>query len=122
MRFLRPFTMRFVNPLAKRFAGWLPGFALLTLTGRRTGHRYRIPINVFHRDGDYVFALTYGRDVDWVRNVLAAGGCDVQVRGRHMRLVEPTLVRDPARRLVPSPVRLGLRVLRVDDFLRMRPA
>lgn len=37
--------------------------------GRRSGRTYRNPVNAF-RDGDHVtFALTYGRRVDWLRNV-----------------------------------------------------
>ena len=52
-----------------------------------------------------------------MRNVVAAGGVDVQTRGRHLRLVSPEIVRDPARSYVPAPVRIPLRVLRVDAFM-----
>jgi hypothetical protein len=30
IRFIRPFTKRVVNPITRRFAGRLPGFAILT--------------------------------------------------------------------------------------------
>ena len=70
----RPVT-RLFNPLSRRVAGFLPGFAILTHRGRRSGTAYRTPINVFRRDGAWVVVLTYGSDVDWVKNVLAAGGC-----------------------------------------------
>jgi deazaflavin-dependent oxidoreductase (nitroreductase family) len=122
MSFLRPFTTRFVNPLSRRFAGWLPGFGLLIYAGRKTGRRYRTPINVFRRGNFYVFALTYGSEVDWVRNVLAAGGCELRTRGRDVPLVEPELLDDPAGRLMPLPVRLFLRLNRVTEYLRMRAA
>ena len=122
MSFLRPFTMRFVNPVTRLFAGWLPGFGLLTYTGRRSGRQYRTPLNVFNRGASYVFALTYGSEANWVRNVLAAGGCEIRVRGRDVRLVEPELVVDPAGRLVPLPVRVFLRANRVTEYLRMRAA
>ena len=122
MSFLRPFTTRFVNPLSRRFAGWLPGFGLLTYAGRKTGRRYTTPINVFERGNLYVFALTYGSELNWVRNVLAAGGCEIRTRGRDIRLVEPELLVDPAGRLVPLPVRLFLRLNRVTEYLRMRAA
>jgi deazaflavin-dependent oxidoreductase (nitroreductase family) len=120
--FLRPFTIRFVNPFTRLFAGWLPGFGLLSYTGRTSGRRYRTPLNVFRRGGVYVFALTYGSEVDWVRNVLAAGGCEIRVRGRDVRLVEPEMLVDPAGRLMPLPVRVFLRIIRVTEYLRMRAA
>jgi deazaflavin-dependent oxidoreductase (nitroreductase family) len=122
MSFLRPFTTRLVNPISRRFAGWLPGFGLLTYTGRKSGRRYRTPLNVFRRGSFYVFALTYGSEVNWVRNVLAAGGCELRIRGRNVRLVEPELLVDPAGRLMPLPVRLFLRLNRVTEYLRMRAA
>ena len=122
MAFLRPFTTRVVNPLTRRVAGWLPGFGLLTYRGRKTGRTYRTPINVFTRGDSYVFALTYGSGVDWVKNVIAAGECGLRTRGRDTRLVEPELFVDPAQRLMPLPVRLFLRLNRVTEFLRMRAA
>ena len=78
---IRPFTMRIVNPVTRRFAGWLPGFGLLTHVGRTSGRAYTTPINVFRRGRHHLFALTYGSDVQWVKNVLAAGGCTLRTRG-----------------------------------------
>jgi deazaflavin-dependent oxidoreductase (nitroreductase family) len=120
MRAIRPFTKRVVNPVTRRFAGRMPGFALLTHVGRHSGRAYSTPINLFRRDGSYLFALTYGSDVDWVRNVRAAGGCDIVTRGRHVHLAEPELIHDPALALMPLPVRLFLRPMRVSEVLRMR--
>jgi deazaflavin-dependent oxidoreductase (nitroreductase family) len=120
IRFLRPFTTRVINPVTRLFAGWLPGFAILTHVGRRSGRTYRTPINVFRRGDHYVFALTYGADVDWVKNILAADGCEIRTRGRDMRLVEPELFVDPELRLMPLPVRVLGRFNRVTEFLRMR--
>jgi deazaflavin-dependent oxidoreductase (nitroreductase family) len=122
MSFLRPFTTRVFNPLSRRVAGWLPGFGILAYTGRKSGRRYRTPLNVFRRGNQFVFALTYGSEVNWVQNVLAAGGCELRTRGRDIRLVEPELLVDPAGRLMPLPVRLFLRANRVTEYLRMRAA
>ena len=119
---MRPFTTRVVNPLTRLVAGRLPWFAIVHQVGRRSGRRYDTPMNVFRRDGDWIFALTYGSDVNWVHNVLAAGDCTLTTRGREVRLVEPELVVDPTRRLVPQPVRAFLGLLRVHEFLRMREA
>jgi deazaflavin-dependent oxidoreductase (nitroreductase family) len=119
---LRPFTTRVVNPVTRRFAGHLPGFAILTYVGRRSGRTYRTPVNVFRNGQDYVVALTYGGGVQWVRNVLAAGGCELETMGRIVRLTKPRLFVDPRQRLIPLPVRLFLRLMGVTEFLSMHPA
>jgi deazaflavin-dependent oxidoreductase (nitroreductase family) len=116
------FNNRVTNRVSRPFAGHLPGFAVVTHVGRRSGRAYRTPVNMF-RDGErYVFALTYGADSQWVRNVMAAGSCEVRTQGRTVRLCEPRIFTDPDRRLVPGPVRLALQILDVSDFLSMRPA
>jgi len=78
-------------------------------------------MNVFRDGDDYVFALTYGSDVQWVKNVLASGGADLEIGKRTVRLVEPELFVDPTRHLMPLPVRVFLGLARVTEFLRMRP-
>jgi deazaflavin-dependent oxidoreductase (nitroreductase family) len=122
MRVIRPFTTRIVNPITRRFAGWLPWFGILTYRGRKSGKTYRTPMNVFRRGGSYVFALTYGSDVDWVKNVVAAGECGLRTLGRDVHLVEPELFVDPKQRQMPPLIRLFLRVNRVTEFMRMRIA
>ncbi len=122
MSWLRPYTTRFFNPLARRFAGVQPWFGILTYRGRTSGKTYHTPINAFRRDETYVFALTYGADTQWVKNVLAAGECVLRTRGRDVRLVEPDLIHDPSRRLMPQPVRTLLRFDKVTEFLRMQIA
>ena len=116
----RRFTMRFVNPVTRLLAGWLPGFAVITYRGRRSGRTYHTPMNLFRRGNDYVFALTYGADVQWVKNVLASGELQAKTMGRTIRLADPQLFEDPERRLMPLPLRLFLGLARVKDFLRMR--
>ena len=80
---------------------------------------YRTPVNAFRRESDYVFVMTYGPDVDWVRNVEAAGECDIETRGRRVHLVQPRRFSDPAREAVPGPVRMILRLIDVDEFMAM---
>jgi len=120
MTALRPFTTRIINPITRLFAGWLPGFAILSYVGRKSGRQYRTPMNVFKRDNTYVFALTYGSEVQWVKNVQAAGGCEIRTRGRDIRLVEPAIYVDPTRHLMPLPVRIILGLNDVSEFMRMR--
>lgn len=117
-RFNRHVTNRVVGPMAAQ----LPGFAVVTHVGRRSGRVYRTPVNLF-RDGErYVVALTYGADSQWVSNVLAAGAVDVETRGRRVHLVAPEVVRDAERSLVPAPVRPLLRLAGVSEFMVLRAA
>src|SRR5262245_45433021 len=113
MRFLRPFTTHVFNPISRRFAAWLPSFGLLIYQGRKSGKTYRTPMNVFRRGDSCVFALTYGSDVDWVKNVFAAGECRVRIRRHEIRLVEPELFVDPKQRAMPLLIRAFLRFNRV---------
>jgi deazaflavin-dependent oxidoreductase (nitroreductase family) len=122
MGWLRPFTTRLFNPIARRFAGWLPWFGILTYPGRKSGATYHTPVNAFRRGDAYVFALTYGADTQWLKNVEAAGGCTMRTRGRDVRLVDPERIHDPSRRLMPAPVRIMLGFDRVSDFVTMRIA
>lgn len=107
------------NRVTRLFAGHAPGFGIVLHKGRRTGRVHRTPINVFREPGGYVAALTYGPDSDWVRNVVAAGGCDLVVRGERIHLTDPRIVHDETRRPVPAAVRPILGVFGVNDFLRL---
>jgi hypothetical protein len=42
--------------------------------------------------------------------------------GRQLRLVGPEVVRDPARSLVPKPVRVPIRLANVDEFMLLSRA
>jgi deazaflavin-dependent oxidoreductase (nitroreductase family) len=120
--FLRPFTVHVFNRFVRPFVHRLPGFAIITYRGRTSGRLYRTPMKVFRDGDDYIFALTYGSFAHWVANVLAAGGAELQMGNRRVALTDPSVFFDPQRSLMPFPVRLFLRLLRVTEFLRMRAA
>jgi len=105
------------NRITGHVAGRLPGFGIVLHRGRRSGHPYRTPINVFRGGDGYVAALTYGTDTDWVKNVLAAGGCELEVRRQRVRLTDPRVVHDETRSAMPPGVRQLLGMLGVTDFL-----
>lgn len=109
----RAVTNRVLGPLAAR----APGFGIVLHQGRRSGRAYRTPVSVFRRPGGYVVALTYGPDADWVRNVLAAGGCVLELRRRPVPVVAPRIVHDEHRAFMPPVVRQILGRLKVADFL-----
>jgi deazaflavin-dependent oxidoreductase (nitroreductase family) len=119
----RHVATRYINPITRPVAGRLPTFGILTHTGRKTGRTYQTPINVFRRGDDYFFFLTYGSDVQWVKNVLAVGRCSLETRGQLVELVEPELVTDPELRPAPRAVRfVERRIAGVTQYLRMHSA
>jgi deazaflavin-dependent oxidoreductase (nitroreductase family) len=111
-----------LNRVTRRVAPWMPGFGVVAHTGRRSGRRYQTPVNVFPAGDGYLLALTYGPDSDWVKNVLAAGGCELVTRGRTVRLVSPQLVHDENRRGIRPLERQVLRLIGVADFLSLKTA
>ncbi len=111
------FNRRVTNRILGRLAPVAPGFGMIVHTGRKSGRTFRTPVNVFRVDDGYVVALTYGPQSDWVRNVLAAGGCDVITRGRTVHLTEPEVVHDPLRTRMPAFTRPLLSVVGVEDVL-----
>ena len=121
-----PDRMRQVNKVAlnkvtRRFAPWLPGLGVVVHRGRKSGKEYRTPVNVFPRPGGrYVLALTYRPDTDWVKNVIAAGGCELLTRGKHLELTAPRVFRDEARGEIRVVERAILGLLHVYDFLELR--
>ena len=77
---------------------------------------------MFKRDDHYLFALTYSSDVQWVKNIFAAGCVEMRTLGRDVQLIEPELIVDPDLRLMPLPLRIAGKLNRVTEFLRMRAA
>ena len=112
-RFNRSVTNRILGPVAGR----LPGFGIVVHRGRTSGREYRTPVNVFKRRGGFAIALTYGPESQWVKNVLAAGGCQIETVGRRYIVTNARLVRDPSRRGVPPLVRAVLGLANVEYFL-----
>jgi len=80
---------------------------------------YETPINVFRRSNGYVVALTYGAGADWVRNVIAAGVCDLITHSRRMLVVVSHIQHDEQLLPVPAIVRPILRLIHVADFLHL---
>ncbi|HEX5578554.1 MAG TPA: nitroreductase family deazaflavin-dependent oxidoreductase [Candidatus Limnocylindria bacterium] len=122
MAFIRPFTVHVINPLSRLVAGHLPLFGVIRHVGRRSGRQLRAPVNVFRDGDDYVIALTYSSQVDWVRNVVAAGWCELETGGHVVRLTDPDVFVDRQRRLMPFPVRQFLALVNVTEFMRLHPA
>jgi deazaflavin-dependent oxidoreductase (nitroreductase family) len=75
---------------------WLlsPGLLLITVTGRKTGRSYTIPVG-YHRDGDAIVILVAEpASKRWWRNYRTSGPIALNLRGR--RIVATASVLPPA--------------------------
>jgi F420H(2)-dependent quinone reductase len=80
-RWVAAFNLAVTNRITGRFAARMPGFGILTYVGRKSGRVYRTPVNVFRAPEGFLIGLTYGRESEWVRNVVSAGACQLETRG-----------------------------------------
>jgi hypothetical protein len=117
----RSLRKHLINPAMMRLAGapWSP-ISPIRHVGRRSGKRYANPIIAEPTNDGFIFALTYGPNVDWYRNCLATGHCSLLWHGKAYDLDEVRDI-DPAGalRAFPLPERLMLRVLGTDHFVHM---
>jgi deazaflavin-dependent oxidoreductase (nitroreductase family) len=121
-RFLRPLIGR-VNPRIMRLAGtrWSPNFSLLKHRGHRSGRIYTTPVSALPRGGFFWIGLAFGEEAGWMRNVMAAGECELRYRGADYRLVEPVVLeRSAARSQLPAMLRIAGPVVGIHKVLRMR--
>jgi deazaflavin-dependent oxidoreductase (nitroreductase family) len=119
-RGLAKFNRFVTNPLTSLVVGWAPGFAMIHHRGRKTGVEHATPINIFEVEGGFIVALTYGSDVDWLKNVLAHGRCWIRYRGRRIELDRPEMVKTAeGMAAMPPIVRVILNSIGVTQFLRL---
>ena len=111
-----------LNPLTRRLARSSFGpFTIVRHVGRRSGKQYETPIIVSPVKDGFVIELTYGYDVDWHKNVLAAGGCTLIWHGKQYVIdkIEP-LDAETGRATFPPPQRQILRILGRKHFEKMK--
>jgi deazaflavin-dependent oxidoreductase (nitroreductase family) len=121
---VRRFNRNVTNPRVLRTAG-APGASASVIrhVGRVSGRPYETPVGPVAVGDDYVIALPYGPETDWVRNVIAAGGATLVHEGRQVSVDRPEVVATSA--VVddlPASERRTLRIFGVAQCLRVRTA
>ena len=119
---IRAFNKHIFNRLIHTFAGAAHSpFAVIRHVGRRSGKPYETPIIVEPMGDGIVIALTYGPEVDWYRNVLAAGQATLRWHGGTYALEQPEPIdRAIALTAFPAPLRPILRLLGTQHFVHMK--
>jgi deazaflavin-dependent oxidoreductase (nitroreductase family) len=121
-RFLRHVNRVFTNPLIGTFAWLVPPLAVVHHVGRRSGRRYRTPVVAFRSAAGVVIPMTYGRDVDWARNLVAAHGCELEQMGRRFALRNPRVVGfEAAAARLPAAARPLLRAADFPGYVLLDP-
>ena len=112
--FMRRVNRVFTNPLLGSVAWLVPPLAVVHHVGRTSARRYRTPVVAFPTATGFVIPMTYGRDVDWARNLVKARGGELAWLGRRFTLRNPRVVGTAA--AYPS-LPVGVRaVLRAADL------
>jgi deazaflavin-dependent oxidoreductase (nitroreductase family) len=116
---------RLTRPAMLPLAGkrWNPIFAVVEHRGRKTGRVYRTPVAA-RRSGDgFMVALAFGAQVDWYRNLVAAGGGTIRWRGGAYPVTAPERVDAAAVLVTFDPVqRLLLQVAGIDGYVHVHDA
>jgi deazaflavin-dependent oxidoreductase (nitroreductase family) len=94
-----------VNRVYLRFPGRLGKVAVIHHVGRRSGTPYTTPVMAHASHREVIVLLPYGTDVDWLRNLQAAGHGAVDLEGRSLQVDEPAVVDiDDVLGLLPDPL------------------
>lgn len=105
--------MKYMNPVVKRVARFLPTFAVITHRGRKSGKHYETVVQAYRKGRVVAILLGHGQ-TDWVKNVLAAGEADVRRSKQLLHVTDLRVVpKDAHADGLPFVARLGARRMAV---------
>jgi deazaflavin-dependent oxidoreductase (nitroreductase family) len=116
---------RALNRLTIRLSGkrWFPLWAVMHHRGRRSGKLYATPIAARRTPDGFIVSLAFGKEADWVRNVLAAGACVITWRGADYNEVDSRVVEwSEGKAAFNSAQRVFLRLAGIRAFMQLRDA
>lgn len=77
--------------------------AAIRHTGRKSGKQYSTPVGAERIPDGFLIPLGYGTQVDWLKNVLAAGRAVISAKGETHDVTEPELINAAAALPLLSP-------------------
>ena len=119
MRFL---NKKIFNRVTLKFAGASQSpISVIRHIGRRSGTPYATPVIAVPLVDRFVFALPYGREVDWYRNVLAARKGIIVWHGKEYPIEDPKpLVTRTDLSAFPLALRWIVRIVGAWHFMQMK--
>ena len=113
-RLNRVFTNRLMRPLARL----APGFGVLQHRGRKSGLDFETPLNVFREGDRLIVALTYGEDVDWLKNARVSHESMFIMGGKPVRVGAPVEIpTEEGLDVMPALVAAVLNLIDVTGFV-----
>ena len=114
-------TSGWFSPLAGK--RWNPILVQVLHRGRRSGRAYETPVAARRVADGFIISLAFGAQVDWHRNLEAAGGGVIRWRGRDYEVSGPEMIDGDEALPAFDPVqRLLLRLAGIDGYIRVRDA
>jgi deazaflavin-dependent oxidoreductase (nitroreductase family) len=95
--------------------------SLVRHVGRKSGRTYETPLILAKAPEGFIAELTYGQNVNWYQNIVAAGGCVVVYRGVEYRVnhIGPCSAVH-GRSAYPAPFRFILKAAGRNEFRLLR--
>jgi deazaflavin-dependent oxidoreductase (nitroreductase family) len=85
------YQVKYMNPVLKPLAKYLPGTSVIKHRGRKSGKPYETIVTAYRKGDVLAIALGHGK-TDWVKNVLAAGEADLRFTRRTVHLSNPRIL------------------------------
>lgn len=108
---------KFLNPRLTPLAHRLPPLAVLHHRGRTSGRSYDTPVQAYPVKDGFLVGMAYGTDVQWAKNLLAAGGGEITRAGKRYTLTQPRRRGPEALADLPAPVAFMMRSLGITEFM-----
>ncbi|HEX7827126.1 MAG TPA: nitroreductase [Mycobacterium sp.] len=90
---IRTWNKYVLNPLMRTRAGRENAYAAtISHTGRKSGTQYTTPVGAEPVQDGFIIPLGYGTEVDWLRNVMAAGRATRRTNGKTHDVTEPEVI------------------------------
>lgn len=117
------FNRNYLNKALIRLAG-RGSFVDLEHVGRRSGRVMHTPLMAFRPEGSrdtVTIALTYGPNVDWLKNITRAGRCRMRMGDSLLHLGAPTVIPpEVGVARMPQPQRTLLeRLIKIEHFIEL---
>ena len=119
---IRIFNKIVFNRITLTFAEGEKGpFSVVCHTGRRSGRTYRTPVLASYVGEMIIIPLSYGENVDWLRNVLAKGGCEIIRKKNKIDAANPEVIDQAAAlAILPEERRKLFARFKLEKFVRMQ--
>ena len=119
---IRIFNKYIFNRITLKIAGTGKSpFSILRHIGRKSGRIYQTPVLASYVGETVIIPLSYGKNVDWLRNVLAQGGCEVHWQSKWMGAINPMIIdSETAFSILPENRHKLFQRFRMEKFLHMQ--